>query len=166
MHCAWTYTHGNISNIMTFSGIFQFSSFVAVGFTVTVFDFLVFNLLTGKRLNMPRIPANLISASMGMTLSFICNYFLVFEHNSGALMLRIGAFLATNAVSMYVIQSGVLWLLLHRFPFPAMRLSRVICTRFDLNGRADFCRRNIVKSVATLSSMLFNYSSYALWVFG
>jgi putative flippase GtrA len=100
-----------------------------------------------------------------MCFSFAANSIIVFPGSEGRLAWRLLAFFATNATSMYVVQTTVLWLGLHLFPYPIKRLAEGVCNRFGARFDSDLLRRNLVKALATGASMLYNYCSYILWVF-
>lgn len=146
---------------------FQFATFSLVGLANTLLDFCVFNFLTRKRLGMPRIPANLISTSVGMSFSFAVNYALVFLPSAEVgVSERIFRFLAVNVISLYIIQAGVLWLTSYAWPHPVHWLARTASVPLlDLNLPTEFITRNISKAFATLASLTFNYLFYKVWVF-
>src|SRR6185436_19840899 len=106
----------------------QLGLFLLVGAVNTLLDFCVFNLLTQRAVGMQRIPANLLSASVGMTFSYFVNGTLVFSAPRIAVPLPVINFFAVNMISLYVVQTLIIGLATQIWPSPVHWLSeRLVC---------------------------------------
>src|SRR5215211_7535117 len=64
------------------SGGLQLAFFCLVGALNTLIDFAAYNLLAGKRFRWRRVPANVVSGTIGMLFSFFMNLFFVFRSDN------------------------------------------------------------------------------------
>ena len=138
--------------------------FGVVGVINTVIDFAIFNAL-GKFAGWPPIPANIASTSVAMIFSFFANKRLVFKQNSGSMLKQAGVFLIITAFGLYVIQTGIIWLLVHQWTAPTALLVKVVRGVGIHWFKDDFYVNNSAKAVATLASLTWNYIMYKKVVF-
>jgi putative flippase GtrA len=138
----------------------QFLRFGAVGVLNTLLDFSLFNLLTGK-FRWPKIRANLVSASVAMTFSFLANGQWVFPGAEGFLAERAVKFILVTATSGWLVQNVVIRLL----DAWSLRWLNAHCAVTSHGTRVAFFQRNLLKAAAVGTGMLWNFSWYRLWVF-
>jgi putative flippase GtrA len=84
--------------------------FLIVGITNTLLDLLIFALLANV-LKLTPITSNIISVSIVVIVSFYLNYYFVWRSKKSKLKTA-PQFIAVSLFTGYVIQSGVIWLLI------------------------------------------------------
>jgi len=144
----------------------QILLFVVVGVITTVLDFAVFNLLTGRRLQWGRIPANVVSVSVAMVWAFLANWFLVFHPDGDAWLERAGRFLVTTAFSAFVLQNVVLYITTYLWTWPTkfgLQLARKFSVSQPFND--DVIGRNICKVMAVSAGLVWNFLWYKFFVY-
>jgi len=145
--------------------LFLVGKFGLVGVLNTAFDFALFSLL--RLAVVPILPANVMSTSVCMALSFLMNRRFVFQATGGGWRRQATLFLLGTAFSMYVLQNGVIWFLVHAFPAPldaAVAVGQSIglsSPRWEILLRSD-----TAKLVATGASLTWNFCFYRWAVFG
>ncbi len=135
--------------------------FGLVGVVNTLIDFVIFNILSGKRFGFSKIKANLVSTTVAMTFSFLINKRFVFEANGGNYAMQVAAFLAVTAFGLYVLQNIVIYGLTEVWTFPG-DLATKILQRLGLGKlfKPDFVMKNTAKLAATAVSLVWNYLLY------
>ena len=144
----------------------QFLVFCVVGVITTVFDFAIFNLLTGGALRWRRIPANLVSVTVAMAWSFLANWFLVFQPDGSQWLDRAGRFLVTTAFSAFVLQNVILYLTTYVWKWPAnvaLPLLRKLRPNHSLDE--DVISRNTCKGMAVAAGLVWNFCWYKFFVY-
>ncbi len=143
-------------NIKHFKELFltkRFMQFVAVGFTNTAVDYVILNVLVSLA-NFHELPANTISSTTALCLSFMLNKNVVFKDRFGDKLGKTAVlFFAMSFFNIWVVQNGVLWIVhsgLVHSSFKSLHESLLL---------------NISKLVATGFSMVANYLSYHFIVF-
>jgi putative flippase GtrA len=144
----------------------QIVRFIVVGVITTAVDFLVFNLLTGRRWGWQRIPANIVSVTAAMIWAFLANWFLVFQPDGDAWLDRAGRFLVTTAFSAFVLQNAVLYLTTYRWKRP-VDLALLVARTFGLDRRLgeDVISRNTCKALAVSIGLVWNFCFYKFFVY-
>jgi putative flippase GtrA len=138
----------------------QFLRFGTVGVVNTLLDFALFNLLAG-RWRWPKIRANLVSASVTMSFSFLANWHRVFPAHGGQPAERAVRFLIVTLTSGWLVQNGVIRLLdVWSLGLLTLRLAPSLP-----EARLAFLHRNCLKAAAVGAGMFWNYAWYRLWVF-
>jgi putative flippase GtrA len=152
--------------VFSHEAIAQVGKFGIVGILNTVLDFVIFNILSSKRVGMGKIPANICSTTVAMIFSFFANRTAVFEAGSGDPAKQAVLFFVVTGFGLYVLQSGVLYLLLRQWKWPA-KLTTAFLKVTHLNKRfsTDFVLKNGAKVVATLVSLTWNFFMYKYVVF-
>ena len=141
--------------------------FGAVGIINTVIDFSLFNLLS-KFVFMGSggvIPSNIVSTTTSMIFSFFANRGVVFKAERGSMLKQAVIFFAVTAVGLYIIQTGIIYILVHVWTTPldlAVRIIRHLGI-YWLNDQ--FYINNGAKAFATVASMTWNYLMYKKVVF-
>jgi putative flippase GtrA len=138
--------------------------FGIVGIINTLIDFAIFNAL-GKFAGWPPIPSNIVSTSTAMIFSFFANKKLVFKSDSGSMLKQAGIFLITTAFGLYVIQTGIIWLLVHQWTAPMELVVKIVRGVGIHFFKDDFYVNNGAKAVATVASLTWNYILYKKVVF-
>jgi putative flippase GtrA len=144
----------------------QLLLFVVVGVLTTAVDFGIFNLLTRPAVGWRRIPANIVSVTAAMAWSFLANWFFVFQPGGEEWLARAGRFLATTAVSAFVLQNVVLYLTTYVWQWPS-RLAVFVVSLLGLNHRLndDLVARNTCKLCAVGAGLVWNFCWYKFFVY-
>lgn len=122
--------------------------FAVIGVTNTILDFLIMNILV--LVGLPEIAANTVSTGLAMTFSFFMNRKWTFNSNSKNYAREVGLFLVFTLFGLWVIQNGVIWLIVHYSPH---------------FGLPDLVFLNVAKLVASVFSLTWNYLTYDRFVF-
>ncbi|HUC86733.1 MAG TPA: GtrA family protein [Candidatus Saccharimonadales bacterium] len=143
----------------------QIGKFGIVGVLNTVIDFSIFNFLTG-RLRVAKIVANICSTTVAMVFSFVANRDAVFHAGSGNPLDQAILFFIATGFGLYVLQTGVFYLLLHRWQWPyQVAVWTVDLRRFPKRISTDVVHRNGVKICGTIVSLIWNFILYKYVVF-
>lgn len=142
------------------------AKFGLVGILNTAVDFIIFNVLTNKKIGLKKIPANLISTTIAMLISFVLNRGFVFNATGGNIYIQSAEFFAVTAFGLYVLQSLVIYFLLEIWEWP-VELAWKIVQLLKLNKYMghEFVRKNAAKAAATLVSLTWNYLMFSFIVF-
>jgi len=123
--------------------------FIVVGGTNTVIDFAFYNLFS-KVFSLALPVANMISSFIAMLFSFFMNKKWTFRDAGENYFRQVVLFFIFTIISIWVIQSGTIWLVEHIFS--------------DVNWQ-DFWLKNILKVIASVPSLIWNYLTYDRFVF-
>jgi len=146
--------------------LWQAGLFALVGVANTVLDFAVYNLLTSEWVDWQRIPANVVSTTVAMTFSFVVNLLWVFSPRRRLVPRRAFRFLWVTGCALYGVQNLVIWLGSGTWSGPVNQLAADVARAFSLvAGNEDLIARNLVKGLATIASMTWNYFWYRFYVF-
>ena len=153
--------------MVTQGAITQVGKFGIVGILNTIIDFGIFNALTGTRLKLAKIPANIISTTVAMVFSFFANRQEVFlAGQSGNPVMQALLFFIVTGFGLYVLQNGVIYVILYRWKWPTQLVDRILHIRNpDESGSADVILRNGAKAVGTVVSLTWNFFVYKYVVF-
>jgi putative flippase GtrA len=144
----------------------QAGLFALVGVANTVLDFAVYNALTAKLVGWPRIPANVVSTSAAMAFSFVVNLLWVFSPDRSLVPRRAFRFIWVTSCALYGVQNLVIWLTSDIWSEPFEQIAAQCAQAFSLGaGNEDLVARNLVKGLATIASLTWNYSWYRFYVF-
>ena len=142
------------------------AKFGLVGILNTLIDFGIFNVLTNKRLGLKKIPANLISTTTAMLVSFTLNRGFVFNATGGNIYVQSAEFFAVTAFGLYVLQNIVIWFLLDVWEWPVELAWKIVgLVKLDTFMDEEFVRKNAAKAAATLVSLTWNYVMFSFIVF-
>lgn len=144
---------------------FRVVRFAAVGVVNTGVDFLVLNILVfGFGLN--KLPANMISVSVAITISYLLNHSIVFKQvgEGSDHKRRIALFVIITLTGAFIIQNIVIYLFSHVITFPASILQSITDT-LGINFTEAFVLLNTAKLAATVCTMAWNYLLYRKYVF-
>jgi len=142
------------------------AKFGLVGILNTLIDFAIFNILTNKKIGWKKIPANLASTTVAMIVSFSLNRGFVFHAGAGNIYLQSLEFFVVTAFGLYVLQSGVIYLLLEIWQWPVELVWKIVCLlKLDRFMSHEFVRKNSAKAAATLVSLTWNYLMFSFIVF-
>lgn len=133
--------------------------FAAIGVINTAIDFGFLNLFA-HAFGVPRIPANIMSASIAMCFSFFMNRTVVFNGRSGDARRQAVLFVLVTLTSAYLIQNVIIYFFTDLWTWP-------LTTTHDIIGLLDeeVFITNGAKAAATLGSLVWNYIFYNRVVF-
>ena len=134
--------------------------FLIAGLVNTGLDFVLLNLLI-LAAGMPVIAANLVSVTVGITISYFLNHFFVFRHGEPVTVGRFLKFFAVTGFSSLLLQSGVIWLFERGFDTTFGRSLLM----FGTSAEQEFLEINIAKATAVLIGLVWNFTLYRLVVF-
>lgn len=142
------------------------AKFGLVGILNTATDFIIFNILTNKRIGLKKIPANLISTTVAMIISFTLNRGFVFNATGGNIYIQSAEFFAVTAFGLYVLQNIAIWFLLDVWDWPVEFAWKVVqLIKLNKFMGHEFVRKNAAKAAATLVSLTWNYLMFSFIVF-
>lgn len=123
--------------------------FGLVGIANTIVDFAILNILVGV-FGVMRIPANVISTTVAMLVSFTLNKKTVFQDTSGHRTRQIVLFFAVTLTSIWVIQTAVIMVVSYALqPF----------------GLPEIVELNVAKVAGICVGLVWNYVMYSRVVF-
>ena len=146
--------------------LWQAGLFALVGVANTALDFAIYNVLTSQFAGWSRIPANVVSTTVAMTFSFVVNLLWVFSPHRKLVPARALRFIWVTSCALYGVQTLVIWLTSGIWSAPFDQLAAHCVQIFSLAaGNEDMIARNLVKGLATVASMTWNYLWYRFYVF-
>jgi putative flippase GtrA len=123
--------------------------FVIVGGANTVIDFAFYNLFS-KVFGLALPVANMVSSFIAMLFSFFMNKKWTFQSAGKNYLREVGLFFTFTIIGIWVIQSGTIWL---------------IENTFSSVDWQNFWLKNILKAIASVPSLIWNYITYNKFVF-
>ncbi|HVI68949.1 MAG TPA: GtrA family protein [Magnetospirillaceae bacterium] len=139
--------------------------FVVVGIINTATDFVLLNLLVSFA-GLPLYGANFISAFIAMCVSFVLNKNFVFHENSRADAREFFTFIGVTLLSIWGVQTLVIFLLTQQFPQPLVTIADAVhSTGLAQSFSIEFIVNNTTKIIATVASLIWNYLFYKYVVF-
>ncbi len=136
----------------------EFKRFTLVGFSATVMDYGILNLLT-QVFGLPIVLSNIVSASISSLYSYVLNRKIVFKSiaygERKSLLLYVGSLL----ISIFVIQSTVIALLGHG-------VTESWYAGLDVSGQIkELLAVNTAKVIAGLCTVVWNFYTQRRFVF-
>jgi len=136
----------------------EFRLFTLIGFTATVIDYAVLNILT-LLFGVPILGANVISSSLSSIYSYILNRKVVFDSIAHGERRSFLLYLGSIVVSIAVIQSGVIAVLGHG-------VTEDWYATFGVTGAwNDLLATNTAKVIAGVLSLWWNFYTQRRFVF-
>jgi len=126
----------------------QLLRFGAVGGINTVIDFSLLFLL--RSLGLPAVGANIISSTTAFIFSFVANKKYTFKSSGTNLKRELFLFTAVTLFGLWVLQSGVIWL---------------VTPILEASGLHSSVALFFAKLLATIVSLSWNYILYSRVVF-
>jgi putative flippase GtrA len=140
--------------------------FACVGLANTFIDVGLFNRLTRHPALLSGVPASLVSTTAGMVFGFTMHFAFVFQPEHPDLLVRMFSFMWVNLVSCYIIQSSVILAATRHSPRIIRRSGQFICQNAWAGKLdTDFVERNLVKGLAVLAGLTWNFCWYKFYVF-
>ncbi|SMH33276.1 Putative flippase GtrA (transmembrane translocase of bactoprenol-linked glucose) [Rathayibacter oskolensis] len=134
--------------------------FIVAGSLNTALDFLILNALS-LLVGLPTLVANLISVTVGISVSYLLNHFFVFRHPERPTLRTFATFFLVTGFSSLVLQSLIIY-----------GFERFFDTRFGTSllflpsaGEKAFLAINAAKLVAVLVGLVWNFCLYKFVVF-
>ncbi len=139
--------------------------FVCVGVFNTVFDFTLLNSII-IIFGLPALFANVISASIAITVSYFLNHYIVFRHHEPPSKKNALKFFIITGVSVLVIQSLVIAVIGYGLEiYAASFLNWAVALIHNSVVTSHIIAANIAKACAVLAGMLWNFVLYKNVVF-
>jgi putative flippase GtrA len=163
----------NITNMATktenpkklFLSLAEKGRFVVVGIINTTTDLVILNVLVNLA-GLPLYGANLISTFIAMCVSFVLNRSFVFQKGEKADMRQFFTFIGVTLLSIWGVQTLIIFLLTQQFPQPLFTIADVVhSTGLAQSFSVEFIVNNITKIIATVASLIWNYLFYKYVVF-
>jgi putative flippase GtrA len=152
--------------MVTHGAVAQVGKFGIVGILNTAIDFGIFNALSGSRLKVAKVPANICSTTVAMVFSFFANRDAVFHAGTGNPFTQALLFFLITGFGLYVLQTGVLYLLMYRWEWPTNLVDRLLkLSNRTQNAAVDLVLRNSAKAAGTVVSLIWNFFMYKYVVF-
>jgi putative flippase GtrA len=123
--------------------------FVIVGGANTAIDFAFYNLFS-KAFALALPVANMMSSFIAMLFSFFMNKKWTFKSTDKNYLREVVLFFIFTITSIWIIQSGTIWLIEHTF------------SNIDWQ---NFWLKNLLKIIASVPSLIWNYITYNQFVF-
>lgn len=142
----------------------RFVRFAGIGLVNTLVDFIILNILVFT-VHLDKIPANIISVSVAMCISYLLNHYLVFrsqQKHKGSIFF---IFVIITASGLFIAQNLILHFLTENFQWPAQTIYEVIKSFGFTFIEKEFVILNFAKAIATIFTMLWNYMWYKKVVF-
>jgi putative flippase GtrA len=144
----------------------RITKFGVVGILNTAIDFLLFNILSSKKVGWGKIAANTASTTAAMIFSFFFNKTFVFGADGGNVTLQVVEFFIVTMFGLYILQNLVIWFLTTVWTFlPELAVKIVGVLRLNRVFKRDFVIKNSAKVAATLVSLTWNFILYSKVVF-
>jgi putative flippase GtrA len=129
----------------------------------TIFDLTLLNILV-LGFGMPIVFANLISATLSMSLSYFLNHHLVFRSSEKHSIKKFINFLLVTGVGILGIQTLIILLVTHfLYHFTTQIESFLASLHIELSTQAFIL--NLAKIVAVFASMIWNFTIYYYFIF-
>lgn len=141
----------------------RFIRFGIVGIGNTIVDFVILNILVFAA-GFDKLPANVISVSCAMLVSYALNHSFVFRSTDQNHAKRLVPFVAVSAFGLFVIQNVIIYIFVHWLTLPADMLY-FVQSALHLDLGREFVNLNTAKAAATAATMLWNYMMYKHVVF-
>ncbi len=150
---------------MAVGSLAQVGKFGLVGVLNTLIDFSIFNALS-SRAKFSKVKANLCSTTIAMVFSFVVNRQDVFRGDRGNPFEQAVLFFVVTAIGVYLLQTGVLYLITSKWNWPARLVSSALkATGNQRRNLDDVLLRNGGKACGTVVSLTWNFVLYKYVVF-
>jgi putative flippase GtrA len=133
--------------------------FIIAGALNTALDFVLLNCLI-LFAGLPILAANILSVTVGITISYFLNHFFVFKFDRPVSAKRFLEFFAVTGFSSLLLQSGVIWLFEVMFDTTFGRSLLLVET-----SAQEFVAINVAKAAAVLIGLIWNFTMYKFVVF-
>ncbi len=144
----------------------RIAKFGLIGILNTLIDFVIFNVLSSRRVGWGKIKANIASTTVAMIFSFFFNKTYVFGSGGGNVALQITEFFAITMFGLYVLQNLVIWFLTEVWTLiPDIALRIVELLHLGKLFKKDFVYKNTAKIAGTVVSLTWNFIMYSKFVF-
>lgn len=135
-----------------------------MGIVNTGVDFVILNILVfGFGLN--KIPANMVSVSIAMLVSYALNYRIVFRNTDSGHSKKLVLFISITMFGLFILQNLVIYIFVHTFTGPANLVSDIL-SKLGIELSQNFILLNTAKVIATIVTMIWNFLMYRKFVFG
>ena len=141
----------------------KLTRFGTVGIFNTLLDLAILNILV-LLLGAPIVLANLVSATISMTISYFLNHHFVFRSRDKHSIKKFLHFFTVTGVGILGIQSLVIYLVTHFLKHHPEQVQATINT-LHLNITAQAFELNLAKILAVLIAMIWNFTIYHFVIF-
>ena len=140
------------------------SRFLVVGLFNTGLDFSILNALVFG-FGLSRLPANIISSSVAMVMSYMLNHRFVFRHDEEKNLKQFLVFIVITAFGLLVLQNLTIYIFTHQLRSVPDAMHTVLDWVVSGVFTKEFIELNFGKAVATIVTMVWNYKLYQRFVF-
>lgn len=134
--------------------------FLIVGVLNTALDFMILNILV-LAVGIATLPANIISVTTCICISYFLNHYFVFQHESKANFRSFAVFLAVTGFSSIIMQSLIIWAF-EIFTDSSFGRSLII---INVLADKEALELNTAKAAAVGIGMVWNFLLYKYVVF-
>ncbi len=138
--------------------------FLSVGLFNTLFDLTILNALVFFG-HLPVLAANLVSASVSMTVSYFLNHHIVFRSKEDHSIVKFVHFFAVTGTGILAIQSLVIYSATHLLAHQNVVVGNLIHVLPLGNLSIRAFDLNVAKILAVLVAMTWNFTLYHLVIF-
>ena len=143
----------------------QFARFALVGIVSTILDIVLLNILS-IWLGMSFILANIIATSIATVANYFAHERWTFRtEEDEERRNHLPAYLLVTFSSLYIVQSGVLWILEKKWSFPVLVLSDLALQQHIIKSVTTATTLNIAKLYALTIGAVWNFVLYRAFVF-
>lgn len=140
------------------------SRYLVVGSCNTLVDIILLNLFVFL-LHLPILPANLLAATLSITLSYFLNRRVVFRSSNPYDFKSLAQFFTITGLGIIVIQSVVIMTVVHILSFERGLVIGLTAMLPGLHWTADAVILNTAKISAVLAATCWNFILYKTVVF-
>jgi putative flippase GtrA len=137
--------------------------FLCAGVINTIIDFTILNILVFV-FRLPAVIANLVSASVSITISYFLNHHFVFRSSGPHSLKRFASFFILTGVGILAIQSLMIYLLIKLLNHHKLGVAQLI-TKIHLHLQVKAFDLNVAKLVAVSVAMVWNSCIYHFIIF-
>jgi putative flippase GtrA len=142
----------------------KLARFLTVGIFNTLFDITMLNSLVFLG-HIPYVAANLISASISMTVSYFLNHRIVFKHQERQSLVQYLHFFAVTGIGILGIQSLVIYAMTHFLGHHRALVTSLIHSLHVATLTPAAFDLNVGKVAAVLIAMAWNFTVYHFVIF-
>ncbi len=138
--------------------------FACVGVFNTLFDLTILNVLVFAG-HLPTLVANLISASISISVSYFLNHHIVFRSDENHTFARFAKFFAVTGIGILAIQTSVIYLVTHLLSHQEALVHDILSTLHITRLSVKAFDLNVAKLCAVAIALIWNFLIYHFVIF-